>query len=690
MAITAATATPAFSLEGTSLEAVLKEGQLEAELRWLKDENYVITASKTLEHISKTAATVTVITDREIREMGARDLMDVLSTVPGLGITINAIGAYEIEARGVKTPGSEKILVMVDGHSVNKLDSGSANHFFSNLILENIKKIEIVRGPGSAIYGANAFLGVINIISKQAADVDGVEINSGGGSYGTWQHNLMIGKKINDLEIYASLALMDTEGYKGFVPQDMQTVMDSFSGTNASKAPGYTNTWLRKHDFDFVARYQDFSFKGRYIKDDRGLLTGMLDALDDRGYMQFETYFLELSYSGSLASNLDWNAKLYRDYSAYDSIFVGFPPGFTSPMGVFPEGIIGGGRDKNTKHGVETQFTWDWNRSNKVVFGAMSEYQKQFDVGQKANFNHFTGAPLDSLQDVSSWANWSKDASRNLWAIYLEGLFDIRDNLRFTTGARYDRYSDFGGTFNPRAGLTWEFNKGHDFKFLYGRAFRAPSFNELYMTNIPSGAGNPALKPETINTLEVSLGSKLTKSTNSRITLFRNNINNLIALSAPAPIARQFENLNSVISEGVELELKTRFNEGSYLAMNYIFQNPRDKITGRLADVPSRKGNIMANWQINKKFNLGSKLFLKGSMPRAQGDTRSGVAGYGIVNSTLIARNLLKGWEGLELRFSIFNLLDKKYADPAPANTLQEDYPKPGRSFFGEARFVFD
>ncbi|MBI5185727.1 MAG: TonB-dependent receptor [Nitrospinae bacterium] len=692
LAFIASSATLVFSQDDSPLDAFMEAEKLEAELQWLKDETYVITASKTLEHIKKTAASVTVITDKEIRNMGARNLMDVLSTVPGLGVTIHNYGWYELESRGVKTTESDKILIMLNSHPLNVIYNGGALRNYHDLIIENIRKIEIIRGPGSAIYGANAFLAVVNILTKEAEDVDGAEFTSGGGSYGTQQYNLMLGKEIKDLDIFANFNFLDSGGFKGFVPRDTQTSNDEGMGTNASKAPGYTNSRLWKYDLDFGAGYRDFAFKGRYIRDKRGLFSGVANALDDKGYLKLENYFLELSYSRAIAANLDFSAKVYRDYSFRDSFYVVFPQGYASSQGAFPEGFLGAPTEKNTKHGAEIQLTWDWNDSNKAIFGAMGEYQRQFDVRQKLNFDPLTGAPLGSFQDVTPWANWNKNVSRNVWAVYGEDIFDVMDNLRLTAGARYDRYNDFGGTFNPRAGLVWEFINGYDLKLLHGRAFRAPSFIDMYDINNPVISGNPNLKPEKINTLEASVGAEFTESISSRITLFRNSIRDVIAQSDPDPVTglRVYENSQNVISEGVELEMKAKLHEGSYLAMNYTFQNPREKITGRLADVPSNKGNIMANWEINEIFHLYGHLFLKGRTPRADGDTRSDVPGYGTVDATLMARNFLKGWEGLELRFSMYNLLDKKYADPAPAGTLPEDYPRPGRSVLGEVRYMFD
>ena len=377
-----------------------------------------------------------------------------------------------------------------------------------------------------------------------------MEFTAGGGSFGTQQYNLMFGKEIRDLNVFLNFNFFDTDGFRGFVPEDVQTVNDASMGTNASNAPGYTNSRQRKYDLDLNLEYHDFIFKGRYIKDKRGLFAGVANALDDKGYLEFDNYFLELSYSHDFIDNLNINAKLYRDYEFRDSFYVIYPPGYTNSQGVFPDGFLGAPTEKNTNHGGEVLLTWDWNESNKAVFGIMGEYQRQFDVTHETNFNPITDEPLGSFQDVSSWANFNKNISRKLWALYGEDIWDIRDNLRLTVGARYDRYSDFGGSFNPRAGLVWEVIKGYDLKLLYGRAFRAPSFGEMYVINNPVILGNPDLDPEKIETIEASFGAEITESLFGRVTLFRNDIKDLISQTDPDSVTelRSYENSGNVIS----------------------------------------------------------------------------------------------------------------------------------------------
>ena len=178
---------PSFSEEDlvVSPEA---EAALEEELRYLKAETYVLTPSRIPEKIKKTAATITVITDRQIRQMGARHIMDVLQTVPGIGLYYVWDGSYIIDVRGFGAGFSNNhILFMINGHPLYDNYVGGAGYFHDTHIIDNIKRIEVVRSPGSALYGANAFLGVINIITKEAEDIDGVELTTRAGSYDTQQ-----------------------------------------------------------------------------------------------------------------------------------------------------------------------------------------------------------------------------------------------------------------------------------------------------------------------------------------------------------------------------------------------------------------------------------------------------------------------------------------------------------------------
>jgi iron complex outermembrane receptor protein len=251
-------------------------------------------------------------------------------------------------------------------------------------------------------------------------------------------------------------------------------------------------------------------------------------------------------------------------------------------------------------------------------------------------------------------------------------------------GGRYDHYSDFGGEFSPRAGLSWEFVDNYYLKLLYGRAFRAPTFNELYNPWM----GNPDLEPETMDTYELSLGGKLLSSLSGQVTLFYSKAKDLILVGDP-PIWYQ-TNRGTARSKGVELQLKYDFGRGTYLAMNYTYLDTefRDPDTNPWW-YPRQMGTLTANIRLNRYLNLNTHLIYRDKWCRMNVDPRDDPPDYAIVNATLIARKFLKGLEGLELRGSVYNLFDKEYTAPTGMGQLPGDYPRPGRNFLLEMRYKF-
>ncbi|MGZ5621915.1 MAG: TonB-dependent receptor plug domain-containing protein, partial [Methylobacter sp.] len=178
-------------------DAAAPNDDLEKELAYLAAERQVVvTASKMEEPVDKTIATTTVITQDDIAHIGARNLLDVLRLVPGIGITQTQFGWREIEVRGIKTLASEKVQIMLNGHPLDhNLQNAGSTWVYDDLPVDTIKRVEVVRGPGSALYGANAFLAVINIITQNAKDLSGLHTSAGWGSFDTQQYRASWGKQ---------------------------------------------------------------------------------------------------------------------------------------------------------------------------------------------------------------------------------------------------------------------------------------------------------------------------------------------------------------------------------------------------------------------------------------------------------------------------------------------------------------
>ena len=645
-------------------------------------ETFMVTATKRKISTRKAPAIATVITADEIKNMGARDLTDVLKTVPGFGVSINEWGVNMFEVRGIKTVGSEKILVMMDGHRLNESYSGSAlKHMFESLSVEKIKQVEIIRGPGSALYGANAFVAVINVITKDADDVDGLQAGVAGGSFDTKKAGFVGGKSFKDkkIKIFGSADYLKTDGSEPTIEADM------LSPAPFSKAPGNADTHLDKKEAFVKASYGDVTFKGHYLRNDYGVYIGLANALADDNFVAYTDYWGELSYSNSFTDRVSASVRAYFDHWDQDTDLKLFPPGFPG----YPDGATGKPSQNERTLGTELQSGWDISGGNHLIAGFSFEHIKQYDVKYGANYNPFTFEPLGSLQEVSSWANFNKDVTRKVWAVYIQDEWALKDNLNLTAGVRHDNYDDFGGTTNPRAALVWNFLENADIKLLYGQAFRAPSFVELYNDGNPNALGNPDLDPEKIKTYEVSLGYRFGGSYTVNANYFYNDIDDLIALDTSVSPPR-YANIGGAKIDGIEAVLMGQYSPANYWKLTYTYQNPKDADTDEdLPNVPSQRAGLSLNYGFTKYLNGHTDILWTGKRPRVSGDDRGDMPSYTTVDLTLIAKNF---WKNLEVRGMIHNLFDEEYEDPdlsGEQKLIPYDYPREGISALIEFSYRF-
>ncbi len=651
------------------------------------EEYDLVTATKRPTSLRKAPAIATIITADQIKDMGARTLVDVLKMVPGFGISINEYGTMMIEVRGIRTSLSEKILVMIDGHSLNRNMNGSSilYNLAGTLPVENIRQVEVVRGPGSALYGNSAFVATINIITRTAQEINGLELKAGGGSFETYKASLVGGRSFGDkLTISGSLDQYKSNGDK------LTVGADTLSGTPFSQAPGTPDQGVRRTDAFIKVGYGDLSFRGHYFEKKEGLYIGLASALTDGDRPVNVNYWTELAYDLRIRDGLSTNMKVHFDYwdqNGQDKIL---PNGFG---GSFPNGMIGEPLVKTRTIGYEQQFDWDPFKNNHLVAGVSFELMEQYDVSQRANFDPNNFSSIGPVQDV---ANWNKNATRHILATYMQDEWQLPAQVNLTAGVRYDHYSDFGDTVNPRVGLVWSFLDNADLKLLYGQAFRAPSFVELYDANNPVVLGNVNLKPERIKTYEAALAYRFNRFLGTGLNYFYSSISDLIVWDTTVAPVPRFANIGNSTTQGVELGLNGAVGSDLSWKTNYAWQDPRDSSGRRLPSVPSQRAGGSLNYSLNKYTTLHSDVLWTGPRPRALGDSRPDVAANTTVDVALTLKNF---FETLEIQATVRNLFDQRYKDPDTSGGLSNltatgpkvpgDFPREGISGFVTASYRF-
>lgn len=665
-----------FSFNQSAAQEKALEEMFEAEQDeedYYRADRVLLSATKRLMDARKAPAINTVITEKEIRNMGARDLQDILRRVPGLGLArAQASSGGILEVRGIRTVTTEKVLLMIDSHRLNNHHDGSwMSFFFNDLPVEDIKRIEIVRGPGSALFGANAFVGVINVITKTAEDINGTQFTAGRGNYSTEHYNGIFGyqNKDNKMRISGHADYYDTNGVGYLIEQD------------ALGRSGETVDYCEKVDAGIKMAYEDISFRFRVVNKENGPYIGVLRTLNDESVEKFTQVLGDLIYTKNITEDLGLKAKLYGDYYKYDIFWEAYPNGFT---GGDDKGLLGNPKFKNNILGGE--ITTDYTVGDHYfTAGIAVEHVEQYDVRHIDNFFDLTSDPIDRT-DVN---NFNKDVTREIYAAYLQYMWEITAYDSLTVGVRYDHYSDFGNTINPRAGYVHEFKNGLLVKALYGSAFRAPTFQELYTINNPSTLGNEGLDAEKIQTGEIGVELPFLKHFTFGISCFYNEITDLIK-RGPAPSGggpAMYENTGGeTTAQGFEAQLDMYFSKNHYAYVNCSYQDTEDENGETLPEVAHWKANAGYNIGITKYLNANVNTLWVGERPRAETDTRDDLDSNILFDLSLIGKEF---YNSLEIRGSVYNVFDEDYRDPSEDLRVPNDYPANARTFLAEIRYKF-
>ena len=671
-------------------DAVLEEN-FTTECLWLACDQTIALATRQETPISKAPGVITVIADEEIKNAGYRTFTDILRTVPGFEILKMGDWGYVTPAvRGLKNTQEGRIRLMINGHMVNNPATGEAFGLFDDFPVEFIKRVEIIRGPGSAVYGENAFSAVINIITKDADDINGLRMSSGYGSFDTYEENVLFGDTYGKVKCYGMARYKSTDGFNGKIKGDYQTTLDNTFGSHASLAPGRAHDGRQEFDLNMKATYGDLWLQGWYTNKNYQSFVGPSFALTDRAEMEINNVFGEIGYKKTFDERFTLKPRMYYDQYDNRPDSKHLPDGATLPnadgvLETHPNGLAVLMTGVARVVGAEIPLNYELFDGNTITLGL--EYRLvSIDHGHTfTNYDPYTLEDWGSLRELQDHA--IPAISRTTWSGYLQDVWDITDTLNLTLGARLDHYSDFGEVTSPRAGFTWAFMRNASLKLLYGEAFRPPSFNEAYVSGQAAIQGNKDLEPEVIKSYEAGISYQFNKHVTSAINYFYNDIADFIVLRPMESSLNtlRFENFGSAHVQGIELETKVDIVKDNYVFMNYTFQNPEDDDGNDMPFVAQHFGNFGVNVHYWKYINTNLSTFVSGKRSREEDDTRSDLPAYALLNLSVIGKEFFKT---MEVQGTVYNLLDKDYSDPGPTS-IPDDLPRPGRTFFVGLSYQF-
>ncbi len=620
--------------------------------------NAIEAASKKPLSLRNTPSIVSVITEEEIKRSGAKDLMDLLKIIPGIEFNVDVEGVVALSFRGMWA-NEGNILLQIDGQEMNEIAYASLQ-FGNHYLVNQIKTIEIVRGPGSAIYGGCAEYAVINIKTKTGDDLSGISANliagQTDGTYSQQDLSLAIGNKTNKIN-YSIAAFIGRGQRSNLGYTDVYNTSFNMAGQGN----------LNPTNINGQIEYKDFSF--RFIYDGFNTTTrdGYVDALTKSYPCNFENELYELKYHKAITRKLQVSAKVNFKHSIPWN-FSGTADPVDSSYGTYKvvadriRANLGASWDIiswfNTNAGVEL-----------VSDNAYKSMSQLFKADNTDHVNYFNYAPYAQFLLKTHFAN-------------------------ITAGARYDVSNGFGSAFNPRLGITKKVGIAN-FKLLYASSFRAPSIE-----NIQYDSGPGKLKPEQSNTLEFETSLKITKEMYLSMNLFDITTTNTIRYyvrtdSTVTGDPDGYRNSKKIIgTQGLELEYKYKSSFG-FLTVVYSYYTAQNKKLdsanlvcinrNTTLGTAQHKLGLLASINISKHFFITPSAYLLGDRYGYTSVDSSGKGGISLYQPQ-VQYNCYIGFDkianGLSGGIGINNITNERVVYIQAYNSMHAPLPGLGREFY--------
>ncbi len=585
----------------------------------------VVTATKTEVPLKEVTSSVTVITENEIQDKKAKTVLEVLRDVPGMDVaqTGGPGGMTSIFMRGGN---SSHTLVLIDGVRVNDATTGAFD--FADLTVDNIERIEIVRGPQSTLYGSDAIGGVINIITKRGKGAPAVSLSAEAGSYQSFRESVGVTGATPSLDYSLSVARFDTDGFSRADERNGNTEKDGYGNTTVSSRLGMNLGTVGQ--LDLTARYTN-------AKVDLDGCGFTVCPVDDPNYVQDNySQLISARYSRPLTSW--WNQQLELAFNRDE--LKGHDP---DPADVFNNYDI----DTQGRH-LDWQHHFSIGETDLLTLGY--EYQ-----GQR-------GKEKDAFDKTISDS-----------AVYVQNQHQVSDLFSEVVGVRADYNSRFGDEITYKAEAAYRVPvTGTRLRAAYGTGFHGPTLNDLFFP----GFGNPNLKPETSKSVEGGVEQSLfSGKVNLRGTYFHTSFENLIVFDSATFLP---QNIGKAMAKGTELEFHFSPIQAVTLKANYTYTGTRNEENDKeLPRRPRQKASTGLNLKPLPSLNLQCDLHYVGKRFDDTANTAP-VGAYTLVH--------MAGSFDLTKTVQIFarveNLFDRKYEEVLGFGTA-------GRSAYGGVQVTF-
>ena len=603
----------------------------------------VFGAARREQRTSEAPSSVTILTADDIRTFGWHTMAEALTSVRGFYTTNDRNYTY-VGVRGFGRPSdyNNRVLVLVNGHRFNDNVYDQAlvgNDFPIDLAL--VQRIEIIRGPGSSLYGTSAFFAVINVVLRPGSAVGGSESTLEVGTLDTFRARTSYGTRLKSgADVLLSVTRTSSSGQELIYFPEYDAPETNFGLSR--DADGESSTSL----MGSFTRGR-FALQGVWNSRDKDIPTGSYGtALDNSNHTTDSRFWVDATMTGAF-KGAALSARAFTDYSGYRGAYR-----YLEAAG------IGGDSADGAWAGAEGIASRRVGARHQLTTGV--EYRRNIRQDQR----NWDTEPYVENVDARYASNQA--------AIYAQDEIALHRHLTATVGARYDWWSLIGGTATPRVGLVYRTDADTAVKALFGEAYRAPTVYELYYFPDPSGR---ALSPERLGTSEIVFERYLGGSLRFTATGYQTNTRNLITQTDAADLF-YFVNAGKTQSRGLEVEAERRWATGVLLRGSYIYQHTHDRSDGsELSNSPHALALIHAAvpaW--NRTLTLAAESQYVGDRLSNVGTMVSG-AWLTNVNVSFVPPH-----RPLSFSVHVANLFDKDYAQPVGLEFRQAAMPQDGRT----------
>ncbi|WP_206485345.1 TonB-dependent receptor [Thalassotalea sp. G2M2-11] len=608
-------------------------------------------ANKNEVELLSTPSSVSLFTSDDLNRLGIKHLSDLFAHIPGFYSAYNAHESNEsvLITRGHAQKYANTVLFLYNGHRINDDYTGGINFLIHFLNIAHVERIEVIRGPGSALYGSNAFNGVINIISK-ASDYAKFAV----GSFAHRSVELGMQKQFQQWQFAFSGSYERNNGDK------FTDVFDRFSLQNTTNDP------FESTQIETSIRYQDFSLRSLYLNSEQQKYFVFRRLNDQYNKIHLEHYIHQFDYSLLSQGDLQLELSGKLQHAKRTSLGVLQPKGRS---GFEKAPFLFGEYFKYRSHDLALSGDYRFSSANKLSAGIEWSESSIPTGALRSNYDLYGDFRLLNKLTVFDEPEQRiiLDKKRVISSVYLQLASQLNQYISVTAGLRYDGYNDIADKLNPRLSIVYQPNNTHVLKLIYGQAYRVPSLGDLYDEESGLVLGNRSLKPTTLASTELSYQYNQADIFLG-MTLFNNHIEQLIGFTG-GNISR-LDNIASNDAHGLETEFKWTANQQLLFSghFTYLFSNhsnivSESPLTPSEAITPKKYGKLSLQYQFNENWFTHLHWSWRDDITLLFSQHGSSLVNYAID---------YRPNKGSQWRLAINNLFDQHYAYPSssPIGTL--------------------